>query len=732
MKDKDDVSFILEPLNDEQRSAVTGESQNILVLAGAGSGKTRVLTHRVAWLVRGLRVAPWSVMAVSFTNKSAREMRERIGDLLGDAADGVWAGTFHSIAYRILNRHRERAGLPPNFQVLDAADQLRLVKRAKEEIGLSEDKIPAKGARSFINGCKDQCLRPDDVDVGKERYFIDRVKIYRTYEERRRANNAVDFGDLLLCCWEMWRDDEELLERYRERFAHVLIDEFQDTNRMQFEWLKILVGDRTAVMAVGDDDQAIYGWRGAEVRNILDFDKTFADTETIRLERNYRSSGMILGAANAVIANNSNRLGKNLWTEQGPGEPLYLYAAYNETDEARFVVERAVRWAERDGCSYSDIGVLYRSNVQSRVLEQELKRQQVPYRVYGGQRFYERAEIKDALAWLSLIQTSDDNLAFARAAATPRRGLGAGTMEKLSAMARDKGVSIWRVAEEATADAEKNSRAVVALRGFMDLLRGFRKAAEKKTLPKLVDHVLQESGLLEHYDKHKEGEIAQMRVENLQELVSACDEFVSRPNDDDADDDDDEEEVSPLRLFLTETVLDAGEREGEADASAGAVQLTTIHSAKGLEFPLVFLTGMEEALFPGAMAKDDPHEVEEERRLCYVGMTRAMRELNLSWAQSRRLYGRTDDSRPSRFLREVPKEFLAMESDAQEDYGEDGGGEGDEAAPFAIGQGVAHRKFGEGVVLKIEGSGAHARAYVNFKKVGSKWLVLSYAKLKAL
>ena len=721
-----DVSDILEPLNEEQRKAVTSTSRNILVLAGAGSGKTRVLTHRVAWLVRGMQVSPWSIMAVSFTNKSARVMRERIAGLLGDDAESVWAGTFHSIAYRLLNRHREQAGLSQDFQVLDNLDQRRLIKRVAEDLGFKEAQLPSRDAQGFINRAKDQCQRPADMGEAKDSYTRDRLRVYKAYEERRKSNNAVDFGELLLRSWELWRDDKELLERYRARFKHILVDEFQDTNYVQYQWLKTLVGEEIDVMAVGDDDQSIYGWRGAEVRNILDFDKEFADTETVRLERNYRSSGAILEAANAVIANNSDRLGKNLWTEKEKGELIHLYTAYNEGDEARFVVERAKQWAKQRGCSYADVGVLYRSNAQSRVLEEMLMRERVPYRIYGGQRFYERAEIKDALAWLSLLQSSEDSIAFTRAAATPRRGIGGTTLEKLNTIALKKGMTLWK-ATEMVVDDSKYTR-TDALRKFLELIQRLRKETEGKSLPEIVTHMIDESGLLQHYETQKDGEVAQMRAENLKELVSACAEFeetIDEMRPPAPEGEDDAEPISPLRLFLSETALDAGERGGDDSA----VQLMTIHSAKGLEFPLVFLTGMEDELFPGSRAlhNPDPLQLEEERRLCYVGMTRAMRELHVSWARARRLYGQTIDSRRSRFLKEIPKSLL-VDSEPQEAGNEAAGSQNG----FSVGQQVHHAKFGEGVIVGLEGQGPHARARINFQKSGAKWLVLSYAKLRTV
>jgi len=712
---------ILESLNQAQREAVTAPDTNLLVLAGAGSGKTRVLVHRIAWLIYEEDVSPHGIMAVTFTNKAAREMRGRIEEMVGISTRGMWVGTFHGLAHRFLKAHWESAGLAQNFQILDADDQLRVVKRVFREIGLDEDRWPPKQAQWWINAQKDEGRRAAHIEDFGDLFVSTMLRVYRAYEAACERGGLVDFAELLLRSHELWLKDADLLAHYQQRFRHILVDEFQDTNTVQYAWLRVLAGASARVTAVGDDDQSIYGWRGAKIENIHQFERDFADTRIVRLEQNYRSTSVILDAANAVIANNLGRLGKQLWTSGEEGQPITLYAAFNEQDEARFIVDHVQRWIA-DGHRRADAAILYRSNAQSRVLEEALLRAGIPYRVYGGQRFYERLEIKNALAYLRLLVNRDDDAAFERVVNTPPRGIGSATIDAVRARARvEGGLSLWRAAAQLS--DQLTARARNALHGFVDLVNQLQHDTAGLELAELVDQMLTTTGLLE-YHRNEKGERGQTRAENLEELVSACRQFT--PED---------PEQPVLAQFLDRASLDAG--EGQADEFEDSVQLMTLHSAKGLEFPLVFMAGMEENLFPHTMSMEEPGRLEEERRLCYVGITRAMRTLFLTYAESRRLHGKETYNTLSRFVREIPPDLIrevrprAMISRPVSLGGRRVEPEVSESG-LRLGQRVRHPKFGEGVVLNFEGQGAHARINVNFARQGSKWLVLSYANLEAI
>jgi DNA helicase-2/ATP-dependent DNA helicase PcrA len=716
-----DVSHLLEGLNDAQREAVTAPPGGMLVLAGAGSGKTRVLVHRIAWLIQVEGAHPWNVLAVTFTNKAAAEMRSRIEVLLRQPVGGMWVGTFHGLAHRLLRAHFQDAGLPQGFQILDSDDQLRIVKRVVRELNLDEAKWPPKQAQWWINGQKDEGRRPQHIDPAGDPYGRQLLRIYEAYEEACRRSGGVDFAELLLRAHELWRDRPDILHHYRERFAHVLVDEFQDTNAIQYAWLRQLAGPRSNLFVVGDDDQSIYGWRGARVQNIRDFRKDYPDTPLVRLEQNYRSTGTILEAANAVIANNPSRLGKELWTEGGRGEPIRLYAAYNEVDEARFVVER-IRQALA-AYRRSEVAILYRTTAQSRLFEESLIQAQIPYRVYGGQRFFERAEIKDALAYLRLVANRHDDASFERAVNQPPRGIGAKTLDAVRSHARDFVCSLWQASQDLLRGRAMPARAAAALQAFLDLVDGVAADTEAAALPERAERAVARSGLVAHFTNSRDGK-GPDRVENLEELVNACRRFELGPED---------EGLSDLDAFLAHAALEAG--EGQADEHQDAVQLMTLHSAKGLEFPVVFLVGLEEGLFPHSLSAEDPDRLEEERRLCYVGMTRAMRELTLTHAESRRLHGSESYPTPSRFLREVPAELVEevrARPQVSRPYAAPGGSLNiaQEATGFRLGQRVRHATFGEGVILNAEGQGASARVQVNFERVGAKWLVVGYANLQ--
>ena len=720
-----DVSDLLDSLNDAQRQAVSAPPGHLLVQAGAGSGKTRVLVHRIAWLHRVEGVSPFSIMAVTFTNKAAREMRQRVEHLLGTAIGPMWIGTFHGIAHRFLRMHWQEARLQQTFQILDSDDQLRLVKRTVRALELDETHFPPRQVQWFINGHKDEGRRPQHIDDENDPITQQYIRVYTAYEAACERAGAIDFAELLLRALETLRDNAALLAHYRKRLQHLLIDEFQDTNAIQYAWIRLLAGDHGHVFAVGDDDQSIYAWRGARVENILNFDKDFSSAELVRLEQNYRSSGNILQAANALIDKNMGRLGKNLWTADSDGELITLYNAYNETDEARFIVETIIDFVA-DGGQRRECAILYRSNAQSRVIEEYLMAAGVSYRVYGGLRFFERAEIKDTLAYLRLATHSYDDVSLERIINQPARGIGDKTVSDIRAEARSRGIPMWDAATSLVTEKRLSGRANTAVGKFIQLIENMRDTIADQALPQKVQSVSDLSGLIDHFKKDQ-SDRGQSRLENVEELSNAARTFVHQSDDD--------PDMNALDEFLAHAALEAG--EGQADSDDNAVQLMTLHSAKGLEFPVVFLAGMEQGLFPHQRSAEDPVRLEEERRLCYVGITRAEKKLYLTMAEQRRLHGRDQYNPPSKFVTELPTELLEeirprmqvslpvyrpQQSPrfAQEDH--DTG--------LSVGQMVKHGKFGIGIVLDQEGRGKQARVQVNFEDAGSKWLVLAYANLQ--
>jgi len=774
-----DVSHLIESLNDAQREAVCASPGHYLVLAGAGSGKTRVLTHRIGWLNQVERVPTWAILAVTFTNKAAGEMRARLDNLIPGGTQGLTVGTFHGIAHRLLRRHWREAELPESFQILDADDQQRMVKRVVAGLGLDEARFPPRQAAWQINSWKDEGKRPENIEAGQHPVTRTLVQIYQAYEDACRRAGLVDFAELLLRAHELWLKQPAVLEHYQQRWRYLLVDEFQDTNALQYAWIRVLAGRTSQVFVVGDDDQAIYGWRGAKVENVQQFLRDFPGARTIKLEQNYRSTSTILKAANSVIERNGHRLGKQLWTAGEEGERIAVYAAYNEQDEARFVIERIREYIAEHGDA-KDCAILYRSNAQSRNFEEQLIQHDIPYRVYGGLRFFERAEIKDALSYLRLTANRHDDAAFERAVNTPPRGIGDRTLDVLRRRARGEGLSMWEAAlGELSAGTELAGRAKNAVKAFLamidEMARTFTPSpprgenpdssifprengeGEGSTLPDIfappspspnplpggerastpgtlslaeqIDHAITQSGLRDFYEKDSRGN-AESRVENLDELVNVASRFELTPDDIEAG-------LSELSAFLSHAALEAGEGQGESWDNC--VQLMTLHSAKGLEFPLVFLVGLEEGLFPSQRSVEDEGRLEEERRLAYVGITRARQRLVITHAESRRMHGTEMLSRPSRFLGEVPPSlldeirprvqvsrplyagrFAEPAPSLQEDL------------PVKLGQRVSHPSFGEGVVVSAEGSGAHTRLQINFESAGSKWLVAAYAKLTPL
>lgn len=734
-----DVTHIFEGLNERQREAVCAPLQNTLVIAGAGSGKTRVLVHRIAWLVEAENASPHGILAVTFTNKAAAEMRQRTEALLNMSARSMWVGTFHGLAHRLLRMHWQEAKLPQNFQILDADDQLRLVKRVMRTLEVDEQKWPARQAVWFINGQKDEGKRAAEVPAGDDLFQATHKRIYESYEALCQQDGLVDFAELLLRSHELWLYNPELLAHYQSRFGHLLVDEFQDTNTIQYAWLRVLAGQQSTIMAVGDDDQSIYGWRGAKIENIHRFGQDFGDVQTIRLEQNYRSTSTILNAANGLIARNTDRLGKELWTEGEEGEPIRLYSGFNDLDEARFIADRASDWITKGG-SPDEVAVLYRSNAQSRVMEEAFLRADIPYRIYGGQRFFERAEIKNALAYMRLMQDRHSDTAFERVVNVPTRGIGDKTVEAIRAQARGRGVSLWQACQDAIAEGAFKGRVATKVSDFLRLVDGMANSVTELPLHEIADVCIDASGLLEFHSKER-GERGMARKENLEELVSACRSFNGElvfpgaPGEGELDSN--QAEVTELQEFLDSVALDSGERQAE---SGPAVQMMTLHSAKGLEFPLVFLAGMEENLFPHRMSAEEPGRIEEERRLCYVGITRAMQQLYLTHAETRRLHGNDSYNRPSRFLLEIPSNLIQevrMKNSVERSYGMSSSAGSsslfaEDDAPLRMGQRVQHAKFGEGVVLQCEGGGDRARVEVNFADAGAKWLMLGYANLVAL
>jgi len=761
---------LLENLNPEQLRAVTLPRESALVLAGAGSGKTRVLTTRIAYLIQSGQASPGGILAVTFTNKAAKEMLTRLSAMMPINTRGMWIGTFHGLCNRLLRAHHRDANLPQTFQILDSGDQQSAIKRLLKVMNVDDEKFKPREMGYFINGAKDQGLRANQVEA-KDEFTRRQVEIYQAYDEQCQREGVADFAELLLRCYELLAKNIPLLEHYRERFQFVLVDEFQDTNRLQYQWIQLLAGKNAAVFAVGDDDQSIYGFRGAEAANMREFQRDFAKDNIIKLEQNYRSQGNILDAANAVISHNKDRLGKNLWTDEGKGEQLRIYAASTDADEAQFVIDE-VKALHREGKNLAGMALLYRSNAQSRVLEHTLFRAGLAYRVYGGLRFFERQEVKHALAYLRLAGNPNDDGAFSRVVNFPPRGIGARSVEQVQELAQRYNVSMYEAALNGIAQNSISGRSASAIGTFLKVIEGLKSSSTAVSLAELVDEALEKGGLKAHYQTEREGAD---RLENLAELVTACTQFEESYEGDDP----------TLVGFLTHASLEAGEHE--ASASDDALQLMTVHAAKGLEFDHVFLGGLEEGLFPHENSMNDFAGVEEERRLMYVAITRARKRLYLSYAAQRMLHGQTRYGIVSRFLDEIPAALCkwivvpqkqaaygvqpgagnwggsgARGSYAQDsrssgtytgfkqnvvkdekavEYGREGAPDTSranfetaraDAHPFAIGQTVSHSKFGEGVVLAFEGRGTDARAQVKFRSDGTKWLALQYAKLTAV
>ena len=726
-----DVSYILDNLNDEQRQAVTSEKQHLMVLAGAGSGKTRVLVHKVAWQVEALRKSPSSIMAVTFTNKAASEMRSRIEELLQSPAIDLWCGTFHGLSHRLLKRFNKEADLASGFTILDSDDQLRIIKRISKELNLDEAAWPSRQSQWQINAWKDDGLRSSKVKDNGD-FFKETIKnIYKQYEEVCIQDNLLDFGELLLKSYEVIKKNEVVRSYFHTRFKTVLIDEFQDTNSIQYKWLLEISSKDASITAVGDDDQSIYGWRGAKVENVATFTKTFKGSETIRLEQNYRSTNVILSAANALIENNNDRLGKNLWTEQLEGENIVLYQAYNEQDEARFTADILKEWMNK-GELYEDAAVLYRSNAQSRALEEALLRSSIPYRIYGGQRFYERLEIKNAISYLKIIFNHSDNPAFERSISNPTRGVGEKTLNKIRSAAKKFNISYIKSSAKLLDEGVISGRGGSGLRSYLELINTCREIAETNTLSELMEYIIQTSGLYAYHGKEP-GEKGKTRTENLEELISATKNFEQSVADS-------KKNIEIAEDYLDMISLDSGDRQ--ASEYDDAAQLMTLHSAKGLEFKLVIMTGLEESLFPHGRSMDSISQLEEERRLCYVGITRAMQKLYITYAESRRLHGADTFNPPSRFIKEIPTKFMdeirprAQTTTAytRRDFAsaKETKYKVEDEIGYALGQKVLHPSFGEGIVLNYEGTGEAARVQINFDSAGTKWLVLSFAKLEKI
>jgi len=699
---------LLEHLNPEQCAAVTLPHESALILAGAGSGKTRVLTTRMAWLIHNRQVSPFGMLAVTFTNKAAKEMLTRLTAMLPINTRGMWVGTFHGLANRLLRTHHREAGLPQSFQILDTQDQLSAIKRLMKSLNVDTEKFEPKKVQWFINGHKEAGRRARDAEAFDE-YSMRMAELFEAYDAQCQREGVADFPELLLRSYELLYRNEPLRDHYRERFLHILIDEFQDTNALQYRWLKLLAGPNTAMFAVGDDDQSIYAFRGANTANMAEFEREYAHGNVIKLEQNYRSHGHILTAANTLIAQNQHRLGKNLWTAEGVGEPIRIFDAYSDQDEASFVVDE-VKTLNREGIALCDMALLYRSNAQSRVLEHALFSASVPYRVYGGLRFFERQEIKHALAYLRLLTNPEDDGAFLRVVNFPARGIGARTLEQLADTAARSGSSLWQAA--CTSSGK--------LAGFAKLIESLKGAVVDLPLAEAIDHIIEASGLAEFYRQDKEGAD---RLENLNELVNAAALFAE------------ENDEGTLDAFLAHAALEAGGHQ--ASEGQDALQLMSVHAAKGLEFHAVFITGLEQGLFPHEQSAMEADGLEEERRLMYVAITRARRRLYLSHAQSRMLHGQTRYALPSRFLEELPEQVLLhLNKRVQANY-----------APYAatpprsqtsndtgykVGQSVAHAKFGTGIIIDFEGRGSDARVQVKFRDAGVKWLALAYAKLEAV
>jgi DNA helicase-2/ATP-dependent DNA helicase PcrA len=720
-----DLAPILDTLNDAQRAAVTAPVGPVLVLAGAGSGKTRVLTHRIAWVIETQGASPHSILAVTFTNKAAHEMRGRIEKLLGIPGSAMWVGTFHGIAHRLLRLHWRDAGLPQTFQILDGEDQLRLIKKIVKAKELDEARWVPREIQWFINHNKDEGHRPPTLKDGGDPTRRQLISLYTEYEAQCQRAGVVDFAELLLRAYELWLKNPQILRHYQQRFKHVLIDEFQDTNAIQYAWSLLVAGQDGAPFVVGDDDQSIYRWRGARVENLTRYSKDYPAAKLFRLEQNYRSTGNILKAANALISHNTGRLGKNLWTEGKDGERVKLYAAFNERDEAEFVMHRIREWTNQGGAR-RDVAILYRSNAQSRVFEEIFMSARMPYKVYGGLRFFERAEIKDALAYLRIITNHSDDASFERVVNLPTRGIGARSLDVVREQAKTGNISLWDAATLSIANGTLGPKAEAAVGGFLKLIEQLGRDIAGLELHEQVDHVINNSGLVEHHKKEKASDRGEARVENLNELVSAARGF--EPDGANTD----EESLPPLEAFLAHAVLESG--EGQAEAWEDCIQMMTLHTAKGLEFPVVFLCGMEDGLFPHQRSLNDPDGLEEERRLCYVGTTRAMKQLFMTYADQRRLHGQDNYGTPSRFISEIPEDLIEEVRPRIQISRPVAAGRFrapvDELAPgVKLGARVRHKKFGEGVILKVEGQGPQANIQVNFASLGVKIMMLEYLEV---
>lgn len=720
----------LKPLNTEQRHAVTTLKQHLRVLAGAGSGKTQVLVCRIAWLIQEEALFPRQILAVTFTNKAAQEMGHRLSSLLEQSHNQLWAGTFHSLAHRLLRYHWEAAGLRQDFQVLDASDQQKRIKRIIRSMQLDETRFSPRQVQSFINQQKDKGLRSHQVEINGINFAQKTlIQIYQTYEADCQKENVLDFSDLLLYSYELFIKHPDILEQYHQRFRHILIDEFQDTSAMQYDWIKLMTGHNTYLTIVGDDDQSIYGWRGARIENMHRFEKDFLNSKTVRLEQNYRSTGTILSAANALIEHNQERLGKNLWTNEGDGEPISVYSAVSDLDEARFIIKN-IQKALRTGWDYQDIALLYRSNAQSRILEEFLLQESIPYRIYGGVRFFERAEIKTALAYLRLMVSFEDNISFEQVINTPTRGLGEKTVGMLREHAHHTNHSLYQSGKELLDRKVFSTRAHKSLMLFYQLIETLKETIQGLSIGKQAEIILDKSGLFDFYQKEG-NEQSQMRGENLKELIYAVYQFS-----------DEEETEHSLVAFLNRITLEANDYQNDQNSKETNVQLMTLHAAKGLEFSIVFLTGLEEGVFPSHLATLESNRVEEERRLCYVGMTRAKKKLYLSHAKMRRFYGNETYRTPSRFLNEIPEKYVELIQTSQKTstptFLSQTGTEvvfdenNEEQAPFKIRQTVYHPMFGRGTVLNYEGKDAYVRIQVKFESHGSKWLVLQFANLQTV
>ena len=723
-----DVSHILDNLNDDQRNAVTSEKQHLLVLAGAGSGKTRVLVHKVAWEVEALGKNPSSIMAVTFTNKAANEMRSRIETLLQSQIFDSWVGTFHGLSHKLLKRFHKEADLSSGFTILDSDDQLRIIKRISKEFNLDEATWPARQSQWQINSWKDEGIRSSKVNEDGDFYTETVNKIYKEYEETCNRDDLVDFGELILKSYEVIKKSPSVKTFFESRFESVLIDEFQDTNTIQYKWLQEIASAKTKITAVGDDDQSIYGWRGAKVEHVNSFTEDYNNTEVIRLEQNYRSTSVILNAANSLIDNNKDRLGKNLWTEKVEGENIILYQAYNEQDEARYVADVLKDWMHKGG-AYEETAILYRSNAQSRAIEEALLRISIPYRIYGGLRFYERLEIKNAIAYLKVIFNNNDNPSFERSVSNPTRGVGERTLNKIRQTSKKYNISYIKASAKLIDEGNISGRGGAGLKDYLEFVAGCKNFIEENTLSELMELIIKETGLYAYHGKEA-GEKGKTRTENLEELITATKNFEQSIK----------EEITNSQIaekYLDIISLDSGDRQ--ASEHDDAAQLMTMHSAKGLEFKLVILTGLEESLFPHGRSMESSSQLEEERRLCYVAITRAMEKLYITHAESRRLHGTDTFNPPSRFLKEIPKDLIdEIRPRAQtnipynrKDFNETKI-EFEMDIGISLGQKVRHKKFGEGIVLNYEGSGESARVQVNFEDSGTKWLVMSYANLEKM